>query len=229
MQKIDRTGEVYGRLTVLKDTGTRRGKKLVWLCSCECGNTKEVLIDNLRNNSTKSCGCLNSELITKRRKKDLTGNTFGKLTVIKDVNKRTNGRVMWLCSCDCGNEVEAASSNLLNGHTKTCGCSRHDLKGVFSPRWKGGITPENVKIRRSPEYSWWREAVFKRDNYTCRRCGAHGVTFHAHHLNPFSKYEYIRFDLDNGVTLCKYCHTTLHVEFGKLPEDVNDQLTFIRT
>ena len=174
MKKINRIGEVHGRLIISEETEKRNNKAIVWLCSCECGNNVEVTYANLRNNSTKSCGCLSRESASERFKKDLTGCAFGKLTVIKDVNKRTNGKVMWLCSCDCGNEVEVASSNLLNGHTKTCGCLRHDLKGVLSPRWKGGITPENNRIRHLPEYVWWRDATFERDDYTCRKCAKRG-------------------------------------------------------
>lgn len=57
---------------------------------------------------------------------DLTGLKFGKLTVIKRDNNK-NGRVCWLCKCDCGNdEYVTYSKTLLNGTCKSCGCLSKD-------------------------------------------------------------------------------------------------------
>lgn len=54
--------------------------------------------------------------------KDLTGQIFGRLTVIKQAENK-NGRVMWLCICSCKNkEYIALSKTLLNGTCKSCGC-----------------------------------------------------------------------------------------------------------
>lgn len=52
---------------------------------------------------------------------DLTEQRFGKLVVIKRVPNK-NKRTMWLCKCDCGNEVEVRSDQLRGGITKSCGC-----------------------------------------------------------------------------------------------------------
>lgn len=52
--------------------------------------------------------------------RDLTGERFGRLTVIKRSNNP--GRVAWTCKCDCGNEVEVLSGNLTMGYTTSCGC-----------------------------------------------------------------------------------------------------------
>jgi len=51
-------GNKYGSLTVLKENGrTTSSQSLKWLCRCECGNTKTIIGQNLRNGSSKSCGC----------------------------------------------------------------------------------------------------------------------------------------------------------------------------
>lgn len=73
--------------------------------------------------------------------------------------------------------------------------------------WKGGITPLNVKIRNSPEMKEWRRAVFKRDGYACVLGGAaHGNKLEADHIQKFSDYPELRFELSNGRTLCTDCH-----------------------
>ena len=79
-------------------------------------------------------------------------------------------------------------------------------KGSLANNWKGGITPENLLIRHSPQYKEWRESVFKRDNWTCSICLIKGGKLNADHIKPFAKHPERRFDVDNGRTLCAECH-----------------------
>ena len=54
---------------------------------------------------------------------DITGQKFGRLTVIKKSTKRNaSGQVYWWCLCECGKECEVCGSSLRSGHTKSCGC-----------------------------------------------------------------------------------------------------------
>lgn len=53
---------------------------------------------------------------------NLTGQKFGKLTAIKQVENSKDGRAQWLCQCECGNQKIVVSKYLRNGHTKSCGC-----------------------------------------------------------------------------------------------------------
>lgn len=54
--------------------------------------------------------------------KDLTGQRFGKLVVVKRANN-INGKVAWLCQCDCGQRKVVTANNLRAGYTKSCGCA----------------------------------------------------------------------------------------------------------
>lgn len=79
-------------------------------------------------------------------------------------------------------------------------------RGEKSYRWKGGVTPEHDRIRKSAQYVEWRNKVFEKDNHTCQGCGKRGGDHHAHHIKPFSRFPDLRFDVSNGQTLCVKCH-----------------------
>ncbi len=87
--------------------------------------------------------------------------------------------------------------------------------GENSNNWKGGVTPETIKIRNSKEISEWRSTVFLRDSHTCQKCSAKSgkgvsVYLHAHHVKSFSEFPELRLDVKNGLTLCRDCHYKEH-------------------
>ena len=59
---------------------------------------------------------------------DLTGQRFGKVTVLSRVANNKHGRAVWLCKCDCGNEKEIPAANLKSGRTTSCGWYSRGLK-----------------------------------------------------------------------------------------------------
>jgi hypothetical protein len=79
-------------------------------------------------------------------------------------------------------------------------------KGEKGPNWKGGVTPIHKRLRRSMKFRRWREAVFKRDDYTCQFCKERGGELHPDHIKPFALFPRLRFDINNGRTLCVACH-----------------------
>ena len=58
--------------------------------------------------------------------KDLTGQRFGRLVALEPVGRDKRGLIMWRCKCDCGRECVRASSLLLEGITRSCGCLQKD-------------------------------------------------------------------------------------------------------
>jgi 5-methylcytosine-specific restriction endonuclease McrA len=65
--------------------------------------------------------------------------------------------------------------------------------------------PTNQEIRQSPEYRAWAIAVKKRDNFRCVFCGSE-QNLEAHHIYSFASFRELRFDLFNGLTVCRECH-----------------------
>lgn len=85
-------------------------------------------------------------------------------------------------------------------------CSVKLVSGENNYRWKGGVSTEHEKIRHSVEYRKWQKEVYKRDNYICQCCTTKTKKLEGHHLKDFATHEYLRFEISNGISLCKFCH-----------------------
>lgn len=82
---------------------------------------------SLRNGDTLSCGCLHRETARKNgiaAAIDLTGRTFGRLTVTRRAKVAPGMRPKWLCECACGSETIIGGGALASGNTVSCGCAR---------------------------------------------------------------------------------------------------------
>ncbi len=100
--------------------------------------------------------------------------------------------------------VEAGKSTRYNS-------SSPRLRGEKHPNWKGGLSPARQKEYGNPEYLSFVKVVLERDNYTCQSCGAkngngYTVQLEAHHKTPYGERPDLRYDTDNGITLCFDCH-----------------------
>lgn len=82
-------------------------------------------------------------------------------------------------------------------------------KGKDHYRWKGGFKNRS-KHYDSIRLRIWREKVFKRDCYTCQKCGKKGGRLQAHHKKSWSLYPLLRYIVRNGITLCLQCHRNVH-------------------
>lgn len=90
---------------------------------------------------------------------DLTGLTFGKLTVIERQGSNKLGSSLWLCQCQCGQNTVTTTTALKTGHCRSCGCLLKTRKGLStSPEyqtWKG-------MIRRCYDHKHKRAACYKK-------------------------------------------------------------------
>lgn len=83
-----------------------------------------------------------------------------------------------------------------------------EMSGENNPAWRGGVTKSRGE-RWSKEYRRWRHAVLRRDNHTCQYCGVNeesGVIIQTDHIKPWASYPELRYDINNGRTLCWDCH-----------------------
>ena len=125
--RYDLTGKLFGRLTVLRDSGLTANGGSKWACECVCGEVNEVSYSNLKSGKTSTCGkgtCRQPAL-------DLTGKKFGRWTILHQVESLTN-QARFKCQCECGVISEVYGSGLRSGHStqcKDCGQNRGKLVG----------------------------------------------------------------------------------------------------
>ena len=125
---VDITGQQFEVLKILEYLGNSR-----WKCQCSCGEYVELLSKNIREHKHLSCihinkikynskkyslAHTNSELSYKCNHKIIVGQRYNKLLVLERKDENC------ICQCDCGNKKEVLVGNLLNGTTKSCGCSK---------------------------------------------------------------------------------------------------------
>ena len=127
---VNLTGKKFGHLTALHRSQVREDRFWRWECKCDCGGSINVSTKKLQRGTITNCGCIPKT--TKRNgsiAEDLTGQRFGKLTVIRREPSK-NGRVRWYCTCDCGGSRIATAHNLKVDGMWNCGCESN--KGVNS-------------------------------------------------------------------------------------------------
>ena len=105
-----------------------------------------------------------------------------------------------------------------NFHNNNQGCPEcwfKNNRGKNHGSWNHELTKEDRENHRNrnyiPGYCLWRKAVFDRDDHTCQFCGySKSGSLNAHHIDSWSTHKSERFNVDNGVTLCKPCHDACH-------------------
>ena len=172
-----------------------------------CGNINKKPLKMYRTNS--ECTYCRKELDRLKRWKDnVEYAKKNNVKILSTYDEFYSNHSRLLFQCACGNTYTAVVNEFRNAHKVQCNkCGIKSRSGENSPRWDGGKTNENEKIRNSTDYIEWRKSVLGRDNYTCQCCGDNtGGNLQAHHKYNFSEYPELRLDVNNGITLCKKCH-----------------------
>lgn len=83
------------------------------------------------------------------KKVDFTGLTFGLLTVLREAERTSDGKIRWQCRCECGNEAAVMAANLRRN--RSCGCLRI-VASVAASTTHG----QTIGRNETPEYASWR-------------------------------------------------------------------------
>lgn len=138
------------------------------------------------------------------------------------------GKKILFCQI-CGKQFLINKSGTKRNRGKFCSREcyalflKKEYSGENSWNWKGGLTPERNKIRKSIEYRLWRNSVLARDSFTCQKTGVKGGTLRAHHIQNFAQFPELRFAIDNGITLSKESHNEFHKLYG-IKNNTKEQL-----
>lgn len=120
---LDLKGEKFGNLIAIYRIKDSEHKGYAnWLCKCDCGSKVVVNTKKLKRGTITNCGCIPKKNVRNGNKaENLLDKRFGKLKVVNRAENK-NGRVRWLCECDCGNKKIFTAKSLKLGHIKSCGC-----------------------------------------------------------------------------------------------------------
>lgn len=127
----DLSNRIFGKLTVLYRTENQKNRTC-WMCRCECGTERVYYSRDLKSGKLKNCGCDQSN--ARKLVKDISNQRFGRLIALYPTEKRDKkSSIYWHCRCDCGNEIEVSSDQLLYHRYKSCGCmKRENQQTIFN-------------------------------------------------------------------------------------------------
>lgn len=233
-------GKKFNRLTILEIDEDKRQEQIqeqkskirkYYKCKCDCGNIVSIRADNITSGHAQSCGCWrkdNNREMSKNYILDLTGQKFGKLTVIKlDSYNRGEERTKWICECECGNIVSVYSTNLVRNHTVSCGCSS---RSIGEENIENLLKKNNITYAR--EYSFedliskkrlrFDFAIFK-DNQL-----SHLIEFdgrqHNNDYTPWNSEETLQQRQERDKLKNKYCKDK-NIKLIRIPYEKRDSIT----
>lgn len=121
-----------------------------------------------------------------------------------------------ICACGCGKPV------LVRKHHHFVGIPTfihgHNSRGEMNPNYKDGGKSEYDRRRNSNRIRLWRKEVWHRDHGRCQMPGCPNPEtkdIQAHHIVPFIESEEVRFEIQNGITLCRFCHQSIKTREGE--------------
>lgn len=161
----------------------------------------------------------------------LIGQKIGRLTITgiaKPNLEQTNRNMTKLtATCDCGNKLtilgQSIKDSIRSNHVSSCGCYHLELitqigknnTGENNPMYRHDMSDDEreelVKKRRDSNGLKWTKSVRGRDQ-SCIVCGA-TIDLDSHHLYSYRAFPQIRYEVGNGVTLCKHHHEEFHIKF----------------
>jgi hypothetical protein len=212
---------------LLTTTYTGNTQKLKYICIC--GNMSETIFNSFSNGTRcKSCGrasTANARRLNIEKVKEIFERE--NCILLSQHYQNTNTPVEFRCSC--GNTDYITVSIFKVGvRCRKCVQKNTERKGEKNPNWNPLKTDEERLIERNfPEYREWAKLIKARDKYICQCCGIYGGRLIAHHLDGYGWCKEKRTDINNGITMCRECHTEFHSVHGSKNNTVNQWVEFL--
>lgn len=245
-RKSSLIGKKFGELTVeyVFNVTTKSGKPNTMAhCICSCGKEVDVYSSHLYDGHTKSCGCLKHK--ASKRRIDLTGQVFGRLTVLEMLynykkDEYSYAKTCVRCKCACGKEIIASANSVKSGDVTSCGCyrrnvmretHRHDLTGqrfgklvVQEMIW--GSRESGTRTLARCLCDCGNEKIVPASQLTMRQtssCGCLGKSYGEHLIEEYLDSQNIKYKKQYTFDDCKYIGT-LKFDFAILDENNNPKL-----
>lgn len=189
---------------------TRKQNKIPRFCSHKCYSQSLKKDKKGREFKCKKCGSNFFSISSyKKYKPKYCSNKCYSETLKKDRACLQCGKwYPWtndkFCSKTCCGKYRKGK-NLTQSHIDSLKGPRLHMRGENAYNYTG-TTKARITAMGRYEYREWRRQVFERDDYTCQHCKKRGCYLNADHIKPYAKYPELRYDIDNGRTLCVDCH-----------------------
>lgn len=203
--------KIFGNLTVLSDIPEKdnRGKEFLYTCKCQCGKIIKVRGSNLTSGNTKKCRFHKNYVVTPEIREKMS-----KVKLGKKVSEETKRKISL---------AKKGKKYVLGKHWKLS----DEIRKSMSERMKGEKHPGWIKDRtlikqywterNNSEYKQWRKQVWLRDNFKCKidnpDCKGR---IEAHHIIGWTKFPELRYQINNGITLCHFHHPRVREEEKRL-------------
>jgi hypothetical protein len=179
-------GKRFGKLIVIKHIGLTKQRGNIFLCKCDCGNTRKTNLGELNRGNATHCGCENFI--------EMTGQKIGKLTVIKKANKENITEIYWLCQCECGNTKITRGSRLRKGEPKSCGCTSGDQTAEKNRKYDPKIASAKSVFKRYKDGNLTFDNFLELSSQPCYYCGIAPQNTY----NVFSENRASKSSIENG-------------------------------
>jgi len=197
----DMIGKRYGKLVVIEFIQSIKRQGKLYLCQCDCGNTREALVGRLNSGAIAHCGCGTQEH-NESMVIEMSGQKIGKWMVLKTADKPIGSTMnkkgaYWECQCECGTIKTVYSSDLRNGHTKSCGCGKAEETAArsrkYEPWYRSALT---VFKQTYSDGNLTMEQFLELAKMNCHYCGI--VPSNKYNVFKAENKSPTKFSLENG-------------------------------
>lgn len=173
--KVDLTGKVFGRLTVIKSLSPDKWGNYEWLCKCECGNIAVGRSSSLIKSVKRSCGCLSKENLEQRWLDMKKSNNYCVKGQCVEVSL-SNSNAVFICDLDVWNELKKYTWHLddLGYARSTCKGSNIRFHNLVMPCSDRRLVVDHINRNKlDNRKSNLRIVSHKENALNSERCGEH--------------------------------------------------------